>query len=255
MRSEKETSLDKDLESLLEHPFFSDIKIKGNDGEEISAHRNILTVRSEVFKRMLLNGMRETTQDIIEFPEFSSDTLHIILEYLYTGKVTEKILTIDTVAESFHCADFFLIEQLKLQIIEFFKNHLKNNTENKINLSAKVLSRLLECMESTINNEFVDLLAYVTNYPNKIPVMEETLKGIGDEVKSEYLKKLLSTGMFYIIVEVYLTSLVLHYFIFCLFCHNNEYLPILVLFLSCFLLSNPPKKHIHIIIEQPDAGK
>ncbi|CAB4381370.1 unnamed protein product [Rhizophagus irregularis] len=61
------------------------------------------------------------------------------------------------VAEAFHGADYFLLEQLKCQIIEFFKNHLRNNNVNKINISAKVLSRLLECMEST-NNEFVNLL-------------------------------------------------------------------------------------------------
>ena len=33
---------------------FSDIKIKGNDGEEISSHRNVLAARSELFN-MLLN--------------------------------------------------------------------------------------------------------------------------------------------------------------------------------------------------------
>ncbi len=77
-----ELFLSNDLKSLLENPLLSDIKLKGNDGKEISAHRNILVVRSEVFKRMLLNGMKETTQGVIEFPKFSSDILHLILEYL-----------------------------------------------------------------------------------------------------------------------------------------------------------------------------
>src|SRR5438270_412958 len=106
---------------------FSDIKIKGNDGEEISSHRNVLAARSELFN-MLLNGMKEVTQDLI-FPEISSDILLVILEYLYTEKVTTKTLTIEIVAEAFHGADFFLLEQLKLQIIEFY---LKSNAENKI---------------------------------------------------------------------------------------------------------------------------
>src|SRR5436190_24208519 len=123
-------SLSDDLKSLLDVPLFSDIRIKGNDNKEINAHRAILVARSEVFKRMLLNGMKETTQDVIEFPEFSSDILHVILEYLYTGRVT---LTIEMIAEAYHSADFFLLEQLKLQIIEFFKNHLENNIENKTN--------------------------------------------------------------------------------------------------------------------------
>ena len=157
-----ELFLSNDLKSLLENPLLSDIKLKGNDGKEISAHRNILVVRSEVFKRMLLNGMKETTQGVIEFPKFSSDILHLILEYLYTGRVTEKTLTNKIVAEAYHGADFFLLEQLKLQIIELFKSHLENNVENKINISAKVLSQLLECMEST-SNEFADLLCNSIN--------------------------------------------------------------------------------------------
>ncbi|PKK79448.1 BTB-domain-containing protein [Rhizophagus irregularis] len=150
-------TLSNDLKFRINNTLLSDIKIKGNDGVEINAHRVILAVRSEVFKRMLLNGMKESLQEVIEFPEVSSDTLHVILEYLYTGRVTEQTLTIEMVAEAFHGADYFLLEQLKCQIIEFFKNHLRNNNVNKINISAKVLSRLLECMEST-NNEFVNLL-------------------------------------------------------------------------------------------------
>jgi hypothetical protein len=150
-------TLSNDLKTLLNSTLLSDIKIKGNDGIEINAHRVILAVRSEVFKQMLLNGMKESTQKVIEFPEFSSDVLHVILEYLYTGRVTEQTLKIEIVAEAFHGADYFLLEQLKLQIIEFFKNHPEYNNEHKVNLSAKVLSQLLECMEST-SNEFTNLL-------------------------------------------------------------------------------------------------
>lgn len=71
-------------------------------------------------------------------------------------------MTIEIVAEAFHCTDYFLLGKLKLQIIEFFENYLGNNTENEVNLSAKVLSRLLKCMEST-KNEFADLLCDIIN--------------------------------------------------------------------------------------------
>ncbi|RIA85820.1 concanavalin A-like lectin/glucanase domain-containing protein [Glomus cerebriforme] len=149
-----QSNSDIQVEPLKNILLFSDIKIKGNDGEELSAHRNILMARSGLFS-ILLNGTNEATQDLI-FPEFSSDTLLIILEYLYTEKVAER-LTIEIIAEAFHCADFFLIEQLKLQIIEFFKNYLQNNSENIINISAKILSQLLEYMES-FDNEFASIL-------------------------------------------------------------------------------------------------
>ncbi|GES82567.1 concanavalin A-like lectin/glucanase domain-containing protein [Rhizophagus clarus] len=67
------------------------------------------------------------------------------------GKVIEQTLTIEIVAEAFHGADYFLLEPLKLQIIEFFKIYLKNNTGNELNLSAKVLPRLLESSEEDLN--------------------------------------------------------------------------------------------------------
>ena len=149
-------SLSNDIKSLLDNPLFSDVKIKGKDGVEINAHRVILVARSELFKRMLTCGMKEATQDVIEFPEFSSKTLHVILEYLYTEKLT---LNIQMVAEAFRGTDFFLLEKLKLQIIEFVKNYLEKNVKDKLNISAKILSQLSE----SSNNEFGDLLCNSIN--------------------------------------------------------------------------------------------
>ena len=55
-------------------------------------------------------------------------------------------------------------------------------------------------MESGITeDEFADLLAYITNNPNKIPDIEENLKYGSDKVKIKYLRKLLDSGMFHII--------------------------------------------------------
>ncbi|CAI2167097.1 7186_t:CDS:1 [Funneliformis geosporum] len=151
-------SLSEDLKFALNNPLFSDIKLKGNDGEEIQAHRVILVSRSEVFKRILLN---ESTQNVIEFYEFSSKILHVILEYLYTGKVTET-LQIEIIAKAFHSADYFLLEQLKHQMIEFVLHDLKNK-ENNINISAKILSQLLECMD-TPNNKLVESLCKIIDF-------------------------------------------------------------------------------------------
>ena len=95
--------LSDDFKSILNDPLLSDIKIKGNDGEEINVHRLILITRSEVFKRMLSSGMKETNQDVIEFKEFSSKALKVIVEYLYTGRVTENILTTEIVYEALCC--------------------------------------------------------------------------------------------------------------------------------------------------------
>ena len=58
----------------------------------------------------------------------------------------------------------------------------------------------LSLVESGITeDEFGDLLAYITNNPNKIPDIEENLKYGSDNVKVKYLRKLLDSGMFHII--------------------------------------------------------
>lgn len=87
---------------------------------------------------MLFYGMKEFTR--------RNWISRVFLQISYMSFLLEEWqnnLTIEIIAEAFHGADYFLLEQLKLQIIEI----LKINTENEWNLSAKVLSQLLECME------------------------------------------------------------------------------------------------------------
>ena len=58
----------------------------------------------------------------------------------------------------------------------------------------------LSLVESGITeDEFGDLLAYITNNPNKIPDIEENLKYGSDKINIRYLRKLLDSGMFHII--------------------------------------------------------
>jgi hypothetical protein len=151
-------SLSNDLMSILYDPTLSDIKVKGNDGGEINAHRLILVARSEVFKRMLLSEMKEATQDVIEFQEFSSKALQVVVEFLYTGKVTKKTLKPEIVFEALCCADYFLLGVLMLHIIRF----VTNNMEDKMNILAKILSRILESSCRELANCICDLISLVS---------------------------------------------------------------------------------------------
>ncbi|PKY14305.1 hypothetical protein RhiirB3_400102 [Rhizophagus irregularis] len=151
-------SLSSDLMCILQDPSLSDIKIKGNDGEEINAHRLILVARSEVFKRMLLSEMKESTQDVIEFQEFSSKALQVIVEFFYTGKVSKKTLKPEIVFEALCCADYFLLGVLMLHIIRF----VKNNMEDKMNILSKILSRILESSCRELANIICDLIDLVS---------------------------------------------------------------------------------------------
>ncbi|CAI2167094.1 7184_t:CDS:1 [Funneliformis geosporum] len=179
----KADSLSDDLKFALDNPLYSDVKIKGNDGKEISAHLIILVARSEMFR--LLIEMKDSTQNVIEFPEFSSKTLHVVLEYLYTGKVTEATLKIEIIAKAFHSADYFLLEPLKHQIIEFFTYYLTSH-EDRINVSAKILSQLLKFMD-TSNNELANSLC---NIINSAPLKSIEYCNLNDKALNYILSKI-----------------------------------------------------------------
>ncbi|RIA90135.1 concanavalin A-like lectin/glucanase domain-containing protein [Glomus cerebriforme] len=175
------TSLSDDIGTILNGPF-SDLKIKGNDGNEIKVHKNILMARSEVFKSMLLSGMKETTQEVIEFQKFSSKALLVIVEFLYTGYVTDKTLTIETVTEALICADYFLLESLIFQIIEFIEEK-----EDSMNIKAKFLSQHSKSLDSTnlrlcdelfddINTVSLKLIDYHNLNENALEFLLEKIK-------------------------------------------------------------------------------
>src|ERR1044072_9778673 len=92
-------SLEQDLRFLINNPKYSDIEILCGDEEKLHGCRAILAARSEVFDRLLYNGMKESYQNQISFPEISSSGMEIILEYIYTGLIKEEYLTKDNIIE------------------------------------------------------------------------------------------------------------------------------------------------------------
>ena len=71
----------------------------------------ILAARSEVFDRLLYNGMKESYEKQISFSTIGSSVMKIILEYSYTDSYTEMIkeelLNKDTIIEAFDVSDYF----------------------------------------------------------------------------------------------------------------------------------------------------
>ncbi|KAF7636803.1 hypothetical protein Mgra_00003749 [Meloidogyne graminicola] len=63
------------------------------DSEKINAHRSILSQHSEVFRRMFeQNGMIEGQSGIVKIDDCSPECFKAMLEYCYTGKVSESKL-------------------------------------------------------------------------------------------------------------------------------------------------------------------
>ncbi|RGB37170.1 hypothetical protein C1646_741305 [Rhizophagus diaphanus] len=146
-------SLEQDLRLLINNPKYSDVEILCEDGKKLHSCRAILAARSEVFDRLLYNGMKETYENQISFPKINSAGMEIILEYIYTGSVKEESLTKDNTVEAFYAANYFQLTDLQDFITKTFKN-----TNLSKNYSPELLSNVSEKMPLTEDNILLNLL-------------------------------------------------------------------------------------------------
>ncbi|RGB22384.1 hypothetical protein C1646_730739 [Rhizophagus diaphanus] len=148
-------SLEKDLRLLINNPKYSDIEILCKNEKKLYGCRAILAARSEVFNGLLYNGMKESYETKISFPEINSAEMEIILEYAYTGSIKEEYLTKDNIIEAFYAADYFQLPGLQDFIMKIIKNLKKNHL--KIYL-PELLSKFVGKLPLTEDNILQDLL-------------------------------------------------------------------------------------------------
>ncbi|CAB4403530.1 unnamed protein product [Rhizophagus irregularis] len=146
-------SLEQDLRLLVNNPKYSDVEILCEDEKKLHGCRAILAARSEVFDRLLYNGMKESYEKQISFPKIKSAGMEIILEYIYTGSVKEESLTKDNTVEAFYAADYFHLSDLQDFILKTVKN-----TNFAKNYSPELLSKISEKMPLTEDNILLNLL-------------------------------------------------------------------------------------------------
>ncbi|GBC28638.1 BTB/POZ protein [Rhizophagus irregularis DAOM 181602=DAOM 197198] len=147
-------SLEQDLRLLVNNPKYSDVEILCKDEKKLHGCREILAARSEVFDRLLYNGMKESYEKQISFPKIKSAGMEIILEYIYTGSVKEESLTKDNTVEAFYAADYFQLSDLQ----DFILKTVKNSTNFAKNYSPELLSKISEKMPLTEDNILLNLL-------------------------------------------------------------------------------------------------
>ncbi|CAB5188867.1 unnamed protein product [Rhizophagus irregularis] len=146
-------SLEYDLGLLINNPKYSDIEILCEDEKKLYGCRAILAARSEVFDRLFYNGMKESYDNQISFPEINSSGMKIILDYIYTGSIKEESLNKDNIIEAYYAADFFQLLDLQDFIMKFIEN--TNYTEN---YSPELLSRAAEKIPFSDDNILLNLL-------------------------------------------------------------------------------------------------
>lgn len=74
------------MSEYLDNRQFSDVTFVV-EGKKLFAHRILLTVFSDYFRRALASGMRESFEDEMVIENISYDTFYSLLEFLYTGKL------------------------------------------------------------------------------------------------------------------------------------------------------------------------
>jgi hypothetical protein len=146
-------SLEQDLRLLINNPKYSDIEILCEDEKILYGIRAILAARSEVFDRLLYNGMKESYEKQISLPKINSFGMEIILEYIYTGSIKEESLTKNNTIEAFYAANYFQLLDLQDFIIKIVKNKLE--TEN---YSPELLSKAAEKIPLSEDNVLLNLL-------------------------------------------------------------------------------------------------
>jgi len=100
-----------DLFHSFEQQEFTDFEIVCED-RNIRCHKVVLAARSPVFRAMLLNDMEESSSAKVQPREFNSQTISLLLRFIYRGHLEQDML--DKHAEAiFKAADYYEITNLK----------------------------------------------------------------------------------------------------------------------------------------------
>ncbi|GBN00599.1 TD and POZ domain-containing protein 5 [Araneus ventricosus] len=115
------TTLKEDLTSMYNERLFCDTKLR-TDTETFPAHRNVLSARSPVFKKMFTTDMKEKAGECINVPDISSDTVRRMLQFLYTDCTGD--LEMQSARDLYIASDKYDIASLKQRCSSFMNKNL-----------------------------------------------------------------------------------------------------------------------------------
>ncbi|XP_055941842.1 TD and POZ domain-containing protein 3-like [Argiope bruennichi] len=85
-------------------------------------HKNILSVRSPVFRRMFSNDMKEKNCGYVDITDLEDDTIHRMLLYIYTGTLED--MHFENACKLYAAADKYDIISLRSRCSAFLKESL-----------------------------------------------------------------------------------------------------------------------------------
>ncbi|GIZ03236.1 TD and POZ domain-containing protein 4 [Caerostris extrusa] len=103
---------------------FSDFELRVNN-ESFFAHKEVLSAMSPVFKAMLLSGMKETVNNLVDIKDLSSETLRQMLLFMYTDSVED--LTWASTKDLYSAADKYDISSLRSRCVQLLRTQLSTS--------------------------------------------------------------------------------------------------------------------------------
>ena len=163
--------LGESLRSLLTDSSHSDIKLViGRQGVELHAHKAILSARCEYFAGMFLSsreggGMQEALSGIVRFPEQNLATVQRLLEFIYTGSVSDiSSLDSHSMLDLFAFADELLFSELQVLCLECTVAMLTiHNVHHIARFAHNISSMKATKLTTAIHRFIIDHIEELTN--------------------------------------------------------------------------------------------
>lgn len=119
---------------FINNPEMSDVVFILGE-EKIYAHRALMGMHSKVFKMMLFNGMKESSQHDIPLPDVEKDTFLLLLGYVYCGTIPSEA-SLGVLVSLLAAADKFDMPPLKEMCKQQIENFLTQDTVLEVLISA-----------------------------------------------------------------------------------------------------------------------
>ncbi|CAF0835232.1 unnamed protein product [Brachionus calyciflorus] len=112
----------KKIESMFEDGKLCDVRLLCNNGTlEIRAHRVVLSSISDYFYAMFTSNLAESYKTDIEINDIDGETLKILIDYIYTGKIDLNDTNIFSILNA---ANFLQLENVVKHGCDFLSNNL-----------------------------------------------------------------------------------------------------------------------------------
>jgi len=127
-RQEPVSRLAMDISTIFETGKFADCTVV-TEGREFRCHKNILAGRSTVFDAMFTHDMEENRKSKVDIIDLEGDTVHDMLVYIYSGKVSELACKADRLLSA---AEKYDLKELKAMCEASLSENI--TTENVLDL-------------------------------------------------------------------------------------------------------------------------